>query len=73
MYINYFLSGKVDELANIVRNEVNKSIDLKSHYDRIQLIKTIFTTIFAKASSTTAAPTNHLAGTKEYIVDAVKE
>ncbi len=73
MYFQYFLSGKVDEVANIVREEVQRSIKLKAQYDLLQIPKQIFQTVYAKASSTSAAPTNHLSGTKTYIVDAVKE
>jgi hypothetical protein len=52
---------------------VDASITLKADYDRIGLIKTIFSNTFAKASTTASALTNHLVGTKGYIVDAVKE
>ncbi len=57
MYFQYFLSGKVDEVANIVREEVQRSIKLKAQYDLLQIPKQIFQTVYAKASSTSAAPT----------------
>lgn len=72
-YIKYFLSGKVDEMINLVVDRARESMDLKQYYDSFALLKTIFAKVNAEASSTTAAPSAHLVGTKNYIVDAVKE
>lgn len=72
-YINYFLSGKVDEYIKLIVERAKESISLKQYYDAFSLLKTIFSKVYNEASSTKEAPTAHLVGTKPYIVDSVKE
>lgn len=72
-YINYFLSGKVEEYVKLIVERAKESIALKQYYDAFMLLKTIFNKVYNESSSTKEAPTAHLAGTKPYIVDSVKE
>lgn len=73
-YFQYFLSGKVEVVAQMAKEATDASLKLKANFDRIALIKNIFRSVYADASSTEAAPTRHLVGDKnKNIVDAVKE
>lgn len=72
-YINYFLSGKVDQYINISLEKAKETLALKQEYDAFSLLKTIFSKVYNQASSTKETPTAHLVGTKPYIIDAVKE
>lgn len=72
-YINYFLSGKIDEYVNKIVEKAKETISLKQYYDAFSLLKTIFNKVYNEASSTKEAPTAHLVGTKPYILDSVKE
>ena len=72
-YIEYFLSGKVDEYVKIVLEEASKTIKLAQDYECINVLKNIFATTYAKASSTAGALTNHLVGTADNLIEGLAE
>lgn len=72
-YLPYYLSGKLPELASLLLTAFNKVIDYSIFVDLLHIYERMYAVISAKTSSTEEAPTNYMLGTKDYMLDALKE
>lgn len=75
LYLPYYLSGKVDELASIMKDKLNEAMIRKQAKAVLGLVQQIFRAIHAKDSSgTKGVLTNRLVGDATLSqVDAMKE
>ena len=73
--IQYYLSGKTSELASQILDSMNTALNIKYPFIKLmRLLKKVFSTIYAKQSTTPSLPTNHLEGdTSKEIVTAIAE
>lgn len=72
-YIPYYLSGKAEEVANIIKNGQEQSLDINHFIRYIRNLKKMYDVISAKDSSTEQTPTNYLAGVKTEPLDCITE
>lgn len=74
LYVQYYISGKLDELVNLIKPQIDEAFTRRQAKKVLDLIQLIFRQTHAKDSSTAAALTNRLVGTSTLTqVDAVKE